>query len=113
VEEGNSRAPETLGAGDFAAAAKLLRLLAEPVRLALVYRLASGDADRIVLTQAASAPAAIVSQQLARLRLAGLVTSRKQGKQVMYSLPHPEYADLVLGALNSPSARDWADTPTD
>jgi ArsR family transcriptional regulator len=37
----------------------------------------------------------IVSQQLAKLRAHGVVTSRKQGTTVLYALADPRIADLL------------------
>ncbi|MGW5251229.1 hypothetical protein ACWEQN_47605, partial [Streptomyces sp. NPDC004129] len=41
-----------------------------------------------------------VSQHLARLRLAGLVTTRKEGRRVVYGLRHGHLRRLVAEALS-------------
>lgn len=41
-----------------------------------------------------------MSQHLAKLRLAGLVTTRKDGRRVVYRLQHGHLKRLVAEALN-------------
>jgi DNA-binding transcriptional ArsR family regulator len=83
-----------------AVAAEVLGLLADRTRLALLRRLADGDADVTALTEACGATRTSVSQHLARLRLAGLVTTRKDGRRVIYSLRHGHLRRLVADALD-------------
>ncbi|MFJ9847481.1 ArsR/SmtB family transcription factor [Kitasatospora sp. NPDC101155] len=81
-------------------AASVLALLADRTRLALLERLGRGEADVTTLTVATGAPRPSVSQHLAKLRLAGLVTTRKDGRHVVYSLRHGHLRRLVDEALN-------------
>jgi DNA-binding transcriptional ArsR family regulator len=83
-----------------AVAAEVLGLLADRTRLALLQRLAQGEADVTTLTRACGAARPAVSQHLARLRLAGLVTARKQGRRVIYALGHGHLRRLVEEALS-------------
>jgi DNA-binding transcriptional ArsR family regulator len=89
--------------GRLAAAADLLALLADPTRLALLRRLAQGDADVGTLTAACGASRTSVSQHLARLRLTGLVGTRKDGRRVVYTLRHPHLVPLIDQALSTAS----------
>ncbi|MER5637878.1 metalloregulator ArsR/SmtB family transcription factor [Kitasatospora sp. NPDC002227] len=82
------------------AAAAVLALLADRTRLALMERLGRGEADVTTLTEATGAPRPSVSQHLAKLRLAGLVTTRKEGRRVVYALRHGHLRRLVDEALN-------------
>nr|WP_093170731.1 metalloregulator ArsR/SmtB family transcription factor [Sinosporangium album] len=81
-------------------AAGVLVLLADRTRLALLEQLGRGEADVTTLTEACGAPRPSVSQHLAKLRLAGLVTTRKDGRRVVYSLRHGHLRRLVEEALN-------------
>ncbi|MFJ7589051.1 ArsR/SmtB family transcription factor [Streptomyces sp. NPDC097617] len=81
-------------------AASVLALLADRTRLALVERLGRGEADVTTLTEACGAARTSVSQHLAKLRLAGLVTTRKDGRRVVYALGHGHLRRLVDEALN-------------
>lgn len=92
--------PRTPSAEQFARAAEVLGLLADRTRLALLHTLASGEADVTALTAACEAARPAVSQHLAKLRLAGVVTSRKDGRRVVYALRDGHLARLVTEALS-------------
>jgi DNA-binding transcriptional ArsR family regulator len=81
-------------------AVAVLTLLADRTRLVILHRLSAGEADVTTLTEACGASRTSVSQHLARLRLAGLVTTRKDGRRVVYALHHGHIARLVEEALN-------------
>ncbi|WP_438485241.1 ArsR/SmtB family transcription factor [Streptomyces sp. S186] len=84
-----------------AAAVEILGLLADRTRLTLLRRLSAGEADVTTLTEACDASRTSVSQHLARLRLAGLVTTRKDGRRAVYALRHGHLRRLVDEALNA------------
>ena len=67
-------------------AADFLKALAHESRLMILCHLASGEKSVTELEQLLSARQAAVSQQLMRLRQEGLVTARREGKQIFYSL---------------------------
>ena len=81
-------------------AVEVLGLLADRTRLSLMRRLGESEADVTTLTAATDAKRTSVSQHLARLRLAGLVTTRKEGRRVVYGLRHGHLRRLVDEALN-------------
>ncbi len=81
-------------------AVSVLALLADRTRLCLLQQLGLGEADVTTLTEACGAARPSVSQHLAKLRLAGLVTSRKDGRRVVYALRHGHLRRLVDEALN-------------
>ncbi|RKT19452.1 ArsR family transcriptional regulator [Streptomyces sp. 1114.5] len=81
-------------------AAAVLALLADRTRLALLQRLGEGEADVTTLTEMSGAARPSVSQHLAKLRLAGLVATRKDGRRVVYSLRHGHLRRLVDEALS-------------
>lgn len=84
-----------------AVAVEVLGLLADRTRLVLLRRLGEGEADVTTLTEAAGgATRTSVSQHLARLRLSGLVTTRKDGRRIVYALRHGHLSRLVDEALN-------------
>ncbi|MFJ5533237.1 ArsR/SmtB family transcription factor [Streptomyces sp. NPDC093261] len=95
--EGHPRSP---GEEQFALAAELLALLGDRTRLALLHALTGGEADVSTLTQACGAARPAVSQHLARLRLAGLVDTRKQGRRVIYALRDGHLCRVVEEALS-------------
>ncbi|NGN65316.1 helix-turn-helix transcriptional regulator [Streptomyces sp. A7024] len=81
-------------------AAQVLGLLADRTRLALLHALDGNEADVTTLTAACGAARPAVSQHLAKLRLAGLVTARKEGRRMIYALPDGHLRRLVGEALS-------------
>ncbi|MGW5211932.1 ArsR/SmtB family transcription factor [Streptomyces sp. NPDC004051] len=105
--------PRTPGDQRFALAAELLALLGDRTRLALLHALAGGEADVGTLTEVCGAARPAVSQHLARLRLAGLVDTRKEGRRVIYSLRDGHLLRLVAEALNVADHRIGGRPPHD
>jgi len=69
-----------------AEAAAFLKAIAHEGRLMILCNLASGEKSVTELEELLSTRQASVSQQLARLRLEGLVEPRRDGKTIYYSL---------------------------
>ncbi|GAA3871842.1 metalloregulator ArsR/SmtB family transcription factor [Celeribacter arenosi] len=67
-------------------ASQLLKALSHEGRLMILCHLVTGEKSVTELEELLSARQAAVSQQLARLRLEGLVTPRRDGKAIYYSL---------------------------
>ncbi|RRS01563.1 ArsR/SmtB family transcription factor [Glycomyces terrestris] len=68
------------------AAADALRMLADPTRLKLMWALLQGEENVACLAELTGARPTAVSQHLAKLRLAGLVQTRREGTFVYYSV---------------------------
>lgn len=75
-------------------------MLASPSRVHLLYLLSRGEQDVSTLAEALGASVAMVSQHLAKLRLAGLVTARRDGKRQLYTLDDPHVVALVHQGLD-------------
>ncbi|MEU4245528.1 metalloregulator ArsR/SmtB family transcription factor [Actinoplanes sp. NPDC026619] len=82
-----------------AAAAVALALLGDVTRLRLAVRLLDGEQDVTTLTEAVGAARPAVSQHLAKLRLAGLVATRRDGRRVLYTLADQHVRKLVAEAI--------------
>ena len=67
-------------------ATNFLKAIGHEGRLLILCHLASGEKSVAELERLLSARQAAVSQQLGRLRLEGLVTPRRDGKTIYYSL---------------------------
>ncbi len=80
------------------AAADLMKALSSENRLLLLCQLAEGDKTVGELAGILGLRQAAVSQQLALLRSDGLVTARRDGRQVHYSLTGPQ-ARAVIALL--------------
>ena len=80
-------------------AADFLKSLGHEQRLLILCHLASGERSVGELEAALGARQAAVSQQLARLRHEGLVTTRRDGKTIFYGLAD-ERAQRMIGLLS-------------
>ena len=67
-------------------ASNFLKSLSHEGRLMILCHLVTGEKSVTELEELLSSRQAAVSQQLARLRLEGLVTPRRDGKAIYYSL---------------------------
>jgi DNA-binding transcriptional ArsR family regulator len=81
-----------------AVAAGVLGLLADPTRLHLL-RLLVREQDVGTLTAQVAASRSSVSQHLGRLRLAGLVRARREGRRMLYRITSDHLSELVTQAL--------------
>ena len=79
-----------------AESAELLKALAHPVRLCIVQGLlACGGCNVTHIRQCLSLPQSTVSQQLARLRRAGIVVGERRGLEVCYRVTNDVAAAVV------------------
>ncbi|MEV0729802.1 metalloregulator ArsR/SmtB family transcription factor [Polymorphospora sp. NPDC050346] len=83
----------------FEAAATAFRMLADPTRLRLMWLLRKGEHDVATLTAALGVARPAVSQHLAKLRLAGLVASRRDGRRVLYRTRGGHVRAVIAEAL--------------
>jgi ArsR family transcriptional regulator, cadmium/lead-responsive transcriptional repressor len=81
-----------------APAAALFRSLGDPARLAIVRRLAHGEARVVDLTGELGLAQSTVSKHLACLRDCGLVSVRAVGRASLWSLAQPALAGLLAAA---------------
>jgi len=88
-------------------AARLFHALSDPTRLEILERLRAGERCVCDLQQALDAAQSRLSFHLSTLRDAGLVTDRKEGRWVYYSLRPEAIDDLskALGDLAIPKSR--------
>ena len=99
AETEQPREGETLSPGDMTAqaqdAAAFLKALAHEGRLMILCHLSTGEKSVGELEALLQSRQAAVSQQLARLRMEGLVTCRRDGKTIYYSLADEKSARLI------------------
>ncbi|MER7028156.1 MULTISPECIES: ArsR/SmtB family transcription factor [Streptomyces] len=70
-------------------------LLASPPRLHLVWALTQGESDVSGLAERVGGALPAVSQHLSKLKLAGLVRSRREGRRVVYLVDDPDVVAVV------------------
>jgi ArsR family transcriptional regulator len=77
------------------AAAGFLKALSHEGRLMILCHLSSGEKSVTELERLLESRQAAVSQQLARLRLEGLVSCRREGKVIFYSIQDPKVSRTI------------------
>jgi DNA-binding transcriptional ArsR family regulator len=81
------------------AAARTLRLLSDATRLHLLWHLRESERAVGDLCRAVDRPSPAVSQHLAKLRLGGLVLTRREGTQIFYRLATDHVRELVVDVV--------------
>ncbi len=74
-------------------------LLADPTRVRLLWALRDTDADVTTLAQIAGCRPTVASQHLSKLRFAGLVEGKRDGRRVVYRLRGAHVRNLLSEAL--------------
>lgn len=81
------------------AAVTSFSMLAEPTRLRLLWLVSAEELDVSSLAARLEATVSVVSAHLAKLRLAGLVDTRKAGRHVLYRVRDVHVRSLIAEAL--------------
>nr|WP_206442305.1 metalloregulator ArsR/SmtB family transcription factor [Streptomyces boncukensis] len=90
-------------------AAAAFGLLASPSRLHIVWALAQGECDVTHLAERVGGTLPAVSQHLAKLKLAGLVRSRREGRRQVYLVDDPGVVTVVRTMVGELSERAEAE----
>lgn len=80
-------------------AADAFRLLADPTRIRILWALLQGETSVNCLAELVESSPSAVSQHLAKLRLAGLVTGRREGTFMYYAAGSSHVRALLNEAL--------------
>lgn len=80
-------------------AVEVLRVLADPTRLQLAGLLLDEERSVSQLAALLDKPVPGVSQHLAKMRMARLVTTRKQGTSVLYRVENGHVRQLVVDTI--------------
>jgi len=80
---------EAGGVTTFEERALLFKALGHPTRLAIVAALADGERDVSTLRSLVGSDISTVSRHLLQLKTAGVLASRRDGKQILYRLRTP------------------------
>ena len=79
--------------------ASMFALLSATVRLHILWLLASGDRDVGTLADETGQSVATVSHHLGKLKLAGLVRARREGKRQVYVVADTHVVEVVRLAI--------------
>lgn len=77
-------------------AANFLKALGHDGRLMILCNLTSGPKSVSELENLLASRQAVVSQQLARLRLEGMVSARREGQAIYYSILDPKVREMLI-----------------
>jgi DNA-binding transcriptional ArsR family regulator len=78
--------------------ASLMRAISQTVRLEILLAIGTGEACVCHLEAAIGQRQAYISQQLMALREAGIVESRREGRNIYYHVSNPQVLDLIQSA---------------
>jgi DNA-binding transcriptional ArsR family regulator len=78
---------------------EVFRMLADATRVQVLWALANREMSVNELADHVGKPAASVSQHLAKLRMARLVRTRREGTTIFYSLENDHVCQLVTDAV--------------
>jgi ArsR family transcriptional regulator len=78
--------------------ATFLRAISQPARIEILLAIGSGEACVCHLEAAIGQRQAYISQQLMALREAGIVTSRRDGRNIYYQIEDPAILELIQKA---------------
>ena len=92
---------ELPGGDQVTAATQAFRMLADPTRLQILWLLSRSESDVSALVVRLGVARPAVSQHLAKLRLAGLVLARRDGRQVVYRVRGGHVRRLLDEALRA------------
>lgn len=85
---------------DFDAATEMLKLLADETRLRIIWELLSSERSVNELAELVGAQPAGVSQHLAKLRLARLVRTRREGNRIFYVVDDVHVRRLIMDVVS-------------
>ena len=100
---------DTSAVRDATSPAAVLSVLADPTRLAILSHLRGGEHRVSELTEHLGLAQSTVSQHLAILRSAGLISSHSHGRANVSRIENPEAIEQVLAAAESLAAVISAD----
>nr|WP_202549001.1 metalloregulator ArsR/SmtB family transcription factor [Streptomyces sp. SID8352] len=89
-------------------AAAAFGLLASSARLHIMWALAQGESDVTHLADRVGGALPAVSQHLAKLKLAGLVRARREGRRQIYYVDDPDIVTVVRVMVGQLTARGLA-----
>ncbi len=91
---------------DLDTAADLLKAFAHPLRLAIVLEVRDGERCVHDLVAALDAGQPLVSQHLKILRQAGVLTGRRRGREIAYSIADGHVVNIALDAVEHAKERN-------
>jgi DNA-binding transcriptional ArsR family regulator len=101
MDAGKQACRRVLAADQVALAVEVFRMLADPTRVQLLWALIDRELPVNELAAQLDRPGPAVSQHLAKLRMARLVSTRRDGTQVFYRLENDHVRQLIVDAVHN------------
>jgi ArsR family transcriptional regulator, zinc-responsive transcriptional repressor len=101
MDAGNELVREALPADQVALAVEVFRMLAEGTRIQILWSLVDGEMPVNDLAESIGKPGPSVSQHLAKLRMARLVRTRREGTSIFYQLENDHVRQLIIDAMHN------------
>lgn len=80
---------------------EVFRMLADGTRIRILWSLLDRELSVAGITEAVGKPGPSVSQHLAKLRMARLVSTRREGTQVFYRLENDHVRQLIVDGIHN------------
>jgi len=101
MDAGTQAVKHPLPADQVALAVEVFRMLAEGTRIQLLWALVDGEMSVNELADTIGKPGPSVSQHLAKLRMARLVRTRRDGTQIFYQLENDHVRQLIIDGIHN------------
>ena len=92
---------QPLPADQVALTVEVFRMLAEGTRIQILWALIDGEMAVSEIAESLGKPGPAVSQHLAKLRMARLVRTRREGTSVLYQLENDHVRQLIVDAVHN------------
>jgi DNA-binding transcriptional ArsR family regulator len=101
MDASNEKTAEILPPDQVALAVEVFRMLADGTRIQILWALIDREMPVNELAAAIGKPGPSVSQHLAKLRMARLVRTRRDGTQIFYQLENDHVRELIVDAVHN------------
>ena len=101
MQADNKITPGPLPADQVALAVEVFRMLADGTRIQILWALTDEERSVNDLAETIGKPGPSVSQHLAKLRMARLVRTRREGTQIFYQLENDHIRQLIIDGVHN------------
>jgi len=101
MDASNKRSGRILPPDQVALAVEVFRMLADGTRIQILWALIDRELPVNDLAAVIGKPGPSVSQHLAKLRMARLVRTRRDGTQIFYQLENDHVRELIVDAVHN------------
>jgi DNA-binding transcriptional ArsR family regulator len=100
MDADSQESSQTLPPDQVALAVEVFRMLADGTRIQILWALIDREMPVNEIAETIGKPGSSVSQHLAKLRMARLVRTRRDGTQIFYQLENDHVRELIVDAVH-------------